>query len=207
MAYKYKTTRKQRGKTQKIFLVEHNPISKYVKEYVVMGTTGNIYKVKIQETPVCTCWDYMTRHRRCKHIYFILCRIMKVNQSKEDTPSFSKRALFTASKSIFESGEQYFFNNCTSNTPSRHFSTAGAKNCAFQFTILFIKSYISFVGDFFMMEPAEYKDFAIVSNLGLTKGSLRGERLLFINSPSFFYFYMLFNVLNLFKNIFNNQNG
>jgi len=49
-----------------------------------MGSTGNIYNVIIKNAPECSCPDYTTRHKRCKHIYFILIRVMKVDDEDQD---------------------------------------------------------------------------------------------------------------------------
>lgn len=79
------SSRKQRGKTQNIYLVEsryNDSVEK--REYVVLGSTGNVYTVEISICPTCTCPDYMTRGKRCKHIYFILTRVMKITVQNED---------------------------------------------------------------------------------------------------------------------------
>lgn len=71
--------RKQRGITQKLFLIETlTKKDEISREYVIMGSTGNVYNVTISFDPVCTCPDYTTRANRCKHIFFVLVRIMKV---------------------------------------------------------------------------------------------------------------------------------
>lgn len=82
--------RKSRGQTQKIFLVmTHNIDNNSQRSYDVMGTTGNVYTVCIKQSPTCTCPDYKTRYRRCKHIYFVLTRIMKVKKEEEDIKEYS----------------------------------------------------------------------------------------------------------------------
>ena len=71
--------RKQRAIVQKLFLIE--TIEKkddLSREYVIMGSTGNVYNITITNNPTCTCPDYLTRSSRCKHIFFVLVRIMKV---------------------------------------------------------------------------------------------------------------------------------
>lgn len=84
--------RKQRGLKQKLFLIEAvETVEKLTKIYKVMGSTGNIYTVTIKEKPECTCPDYTTRYKRCKHIYFILTRIMKVDDP--DSEIYSKKEL------------------------------------------------------------------------------------------------------------------
>jgi hypothetical protein len=83
--------RKDRGKNQRIFLVmtyEHDEDA-LERKYEVMGTTGNVYTVCIKTSPECTCPDYTTRHKRCKHIYFVLSRIMGVSHDKEDIKEYS----------------------------------------------------------------------------------------------------------------------
>ena len=70
-------SRKIRGLTQRLYLIE-SIISndQYEKIYAIMGSTGNVYHVTITNMPTCTCPDYTTRNRRCKHIYFTLIKIM-----------------------------------------------------------------------------------------------------------------------------------
>ena len=87
-------TRKQRGTTQSIFLIETVKSQKeYEREYVVMGSTGNIYHVLITNNPTCTCPDFITRGNRCKHIYFVLLRIMKVDPDNEDQEEYDEEEL------------------------------------------------------------------------------------------------------------------
>jgi hypothetical protein len=72
--------RKQRAFSQKLFLIETCSSTKYV----VMGSTGNVYDVLISRVPLCTCPDNTVNKRRCKHIYFILCKVMKFNDPDKD---------------------------------------------------------------------------------------------------------------------------
>lgn len=87
--------RKSRGKIQKIYLVmTHEYIAnKLERSYEVMGTTGNVYNVCITTSPTCTCPDYTSRHKRCKHIYFVLSRIMKVKIEQEDIEKYDNKDL------------------------------------------------------------------------------------------------------------------
>ena len=54
-----------------------------IREFSVMGTTGNVYTVTIENEPSCTCPDFQLRQRRCKHIFFILMRVMKVDNERQ----------------------------------------------------------------------------------------------------------------------------
>ena len=86
--------RKQRGQTQALFLIETlENTNKYERVYDIMGSTGNVYRVAIKQKPTCTCPDYKKRESNCKHIYFVLLRIMKVNKQNEDKSIFSKLEL------------------------------------------------------------------------------------------------------------------
>jgi len=87
--------RKSRGKAQRIFLIlthEYNE-NELERKYEVMGTTGNVYTVIIKNKPSCTCPDHTNRYKRCKHIYFVLTRIMKVKPSQEDISTYDDEDL------------------------------------------------------------------------------------------------------------------
>ncbi len=73
--------RKSRSLTQRLYLIEAIPPpgQDLVREYMIMGSTGNIYKVSIKNQCKCTCPDQTKRQNLCKHIYFVLLRIMKVD--------------------------------------------------------------------------------------------------------------------------------
>ena len=101
--------RKQRGLSQKIYLIESISVSEYVKKFNVCGTTGNVYTVSIKETPICTCPDHMVRRRRCKHIYFVLLRVLKVKY----TMMFDDDNSIDEDQEVYSQGElERMFNNC-----------------------------------------------------------------------------------------------
>lgn len=88
--------RKLRGLIQKLYLVETLPAT--VPEelsYQIMGSTGNVYTVTISTNPSCTCPDYQTRHNRCKHIYFVLLRIMQVPDKDTNIITYTKQEVIT----------------------------------------------------------------------------------------------------------------
>jgi hypothetical protein len=94
--------RKKRGKAQRIFLImthEHNS-DVLERKYEVMGTTGNAYAVTVKNIPTCTCPDHTLRNKRCKHIYFVLTRIMKVEPDQEDIDEYSDQDLRDMFKNI-----------------------------------------------------------------------------------------------------------
>jgi hypothetical protein len=85
--------RKDRGIKQKIYMIEYDRRGEYNIFFKVMGTTKNVYTVTIKKEPECTCPDYITRFNRCKHIYFILRRIMNVGEEIEDNKTYKKTQL------------------------------------------------------------------------------------------------------------------
>ena len=88
------TQRKQRGLAQRLFLIETlEPKEEKVRQYVVMGSTGNVYTVTVTNVPTCTCPDHVTRGNRCKHIFFVLLRIMRVGEAEADVDVYSDQAL------------------------------------------------------------------------------------------------------------------
>lgn len=76
--------RKERGKSQNLYLIERlAETNDLQRSYIIMGSSGNVYTVMIKQAPTCTCPDFKSRGKRCKHIYFVLVRIMKVtNEDK-----------------------------------------------------------------------------------------------------------------------------
>lgn len=71
--------RKERGITQKLFLINTNKKSNTQCLFNIMGLTGNIYLVDICNNPTCTCPDFKKRKLTCKHIYFVLLRVLKLS--------------------------------------------------------------------------------------------------------------------------------
>jgi hypothetical protein len=78
-------SRKERALYQKLYLIETIPSTQELeKEFVVMGSTGNVYTVKICSEPSCTCPDFLRRQRNCKHIFFILLKVMKIDEVDQE---------------------------------------------------------------------------------------------------------------------------
>ncbi|QIW97456.1 hypothetical protein AMS68_002974 [Peltaster fructicola] len=49
-----------------------------IEEFLIAGSTGNVYTVTITHKPTCTCGDWIFRRRSCKHILYILHHTLKV---------------------------------------------------------------------------------------------------------------------------------
>ena len=77
----------ERCYTDNIYLIESLPPEEeypYERNYLIMGNSGKTYTVTISNEPSCTCPDYTTRGNRCKHIYFVLIRIMNIYEYTEE---------------------------------------------------------------------------------------------------------------------------
>lgn len=97
---------KQKALTERLFLVDIKEKSKdeLEREFDVMGSTGNVYKVVIKKNSTCKCPDFLFRKNTCKHLYFVYLKVLK---AKGDFPKiFTKPQL-----------EKLFFNleNITNN--------------------------------------------------------------------------------------------
>jgi hypothetical protein len=80
-----KEERKERAKSQRLFLLKEQwkSNSDENQDYLcdVLGTTGNVYHVNyVDDNWSCTCPDYLKREANCKHIYFVLYRVLKWNE-------------------------------------------------------------------------------------------------------------------------------
>ena len=72
----------ERCYTDNIYLIESVPPDSEddtERTYVIMGHSGHVYNVTMSHRPKCTCPDFYLRGNRCKHIYFVLIRIMNID--------------------------------------------------------------------------------------------------------------------------------
>lgn len=85
--------RKQRALRQRIFFVDARATDSHMC-FEVLGTTDNSYQVKFAADKgawSCTCPDYAPRGRmprhghRCKHIFFVLARVLHLAIDEHDT--------------------------------------------------------------------------------------------------------------------------
>eukprot|EP01084_Bolivina_argentea_P253370 425571_1 len=60
-------------------LIAIKEIAKYEKEYTICSSTGNIYYVRIGTLNYCTCYQYSNKTIQCKHILFVLIKVIKIN--------------------------------------------------------------------------------------------------------------------------------
>lgn len=87
--------RMQRANTQKIS-VELMYITNDTVTCQVIGTTGNLYVVNLNGIPSCTCLDYEKNYNKCKHILYVLHKLLKLDNLNRS--SIPKNEILTAIK-------------------------------------------------------------------------------------------------------------
>jgi len=64
-------------------------------DYKVLGTRGVEYTVHLCQQPTCDCPDYLTRQLRCKHILFVLRRVLGLNANVASKRSYTSAEIQT----------------------------------------------------------------------------------------------------------------
>ncbi|TNY18326.1 hypothetical protein DMC30DRAFT_418930 [Rhodotorula diobovata] len=72
--------RADRVYSQRFFCVERKRTGETSEEYKVLGSTGNLYTVRIDKVPTCDCPDGL-KGNKCKHQLFVLLKILQIPQS------------------------------------------------------------------------------------------------------------------------------
>ena len=85
--------RKSRAVTEKLYIREIECISDNHKKFKVLGSTGNMYDVNINQNPTCSCPDFKMRHVRCKHIFYVFHKILGIDKQYEDNVKYSEKEL------------------------------------------------------------------------------------------------------------------
>jgi len=67
----------ERALKQRMYLINATMIAENDWAFVVEGSTGLHYNVLINNKLSCSCKDFETRSLICKHIYFIIARVLK----------------------------------------------------------------------------------------------------------------------------------
>lgn len=97
--------RLERSTSQPLYLIRRDDdkkqiLSKLSCEFDLLGSTGNVYQVTLSHVPSCTCPDFQRRGDLCKHIFFILIKVIGLNQS--NPLSYQKAYVTSELKTLFE---------------------------------------------------------------------------------------------------------
>ncbi|GKY94718.1 hypothetical protein MPSEU_000437300 [Mayamaea pseudoterrestris] len=65
-----------RGVTQRLYLIERTEEGPDEMVFSVLGSTGNVYQVTLTHIPTCTCPDFMRKQDVCKHMIFVLTKVV-----------------------------------------------------------------------------------------------------------------------------------
>ena len=131
------STRIERCFTDNLYLVESIPQNSNEEKkriYLIMGSTGNVYSVVITNKPTCTCPDFRQRKKRCKHIYFVLIRIMKVENpiikkfTNENLDEMFNNIPLITNNLIVDKSKRDKFHEITNNIKSNDNNEKNKKN-------------------------------------------------------------------------------
>ncbi|KAK7694044.1 hypothetical protein QCA50_003620 [Cerrena zonata] len=85
--------RAERVATQRMYMIDRSRNGDELKEtFSVLGSTGNVYSVKVDKLPSCNCPDAL-KGNHCKHILFIFLKVLQVTQA---SGYWYQKALLTA---------------------------------------------------------------------------------------------------------------
>jgi hypothetical protein len=82
---KDKLQRLGRALNERLYLLSWKILGDDRHDFAVLGSTGNVYTVCVARTTDCTCQDAQKGHS-CKHIYFIICKVLKTDYTDSDLP-------------------------------------------------------------------------------------------------------------------------
>jgi Ring finger domain/SWIM zinc finger len=102
--------RMERAISQRLYLVERqepgilhdddDDASCCSGNFVVLGSTGNVYTVTLQGNPCCNCPDWCKREDLCKHLIFVLVKV--IGLSTNDPLSYQKAYLPSEVRRLLE---------------------------------------------------------------------------------------------------------
>jgi len=82
-----------RALSQRLYLLERRDDASTAEspsaDFMVLGSTGNVYKVQINGCPCCDCPDFVRRQSPCKHVLFVWLRVLRLDP--EDPRIWQKR--------------------------------------------------------------------------------------------------------------------
>ncbi|GAA5893907.1 RING finger protein [Sporobolomyces salmoneus] len=72
--------RVDRVMSQRFFCIGRTRTSEITEEFKVLGSTGNVYTIRVGHVPTCDCPDGQ-KGNHCKHILFVFLKILQIPQS------------------------------------------------------------------------------------------------------------------------------
>eukprot|EP00808_Paulinella_micropora_P023180 g532.t1 len=65
----------------RLHLIDRDDEDEGQAEYVVKGSTGNVYYVQLNTQPKCSCRDQRVRKLKCKHMLFVFLRVLGLKEA------------------------------------------------------------------------------------------------------------------------------
>jgi hypothetical protein len=101
-------SRLERAFVQRIYLMQSSHPNEREFGFMVMGASGLPYNIKIRQGSFisCSCPDHDKNHKLCKHLLFVLIRVLKESRTTVRNEYFTN-GLFVTTPSTFEKCIQY----------------------------------------------------------------------------------------------------
>lgn len=96
----------ERALHQRLYLINQTDESKegaLCKKFAVLGSTGNVYDVRIEQRPSCSCPD-ARKGDICKHILFIMFKVLRMRY--DSNLVYQKALLQSELRDIFATAQQ-----------------------------------------------------------------------------------------------------
>jgi len=71
----------KRALEERLFVVDNLDVSSSCRQFAIMGSTGNVYTVQIGSDVRCTCPDFARGFHNCKHLLYVLIRVLRVSRT------------------------------------------------------------------------------------------------------------------------------
>jgi hypothetical protein len=96
-------SRLERAFVQRIYLMRMTHPTEREFDFMVMGASGLPYNIKIRQGSFisCSCPDHEKNHKLCKHLLFVLIRVLKESRTNVRNSYFAQ-GLFVTTSSTFE---------------------------------------------------------------------------------------------------------
>jgi hypothetical protein len=99
-------SRLDRAFKQRIYLMNAEKKSEDTFSFIVMGASGKPYNLLVGLTIQCSCPDHTQSHKLCKHLLFLLIRVLKQSRNYVKNNYFNK-PIFMTKKDTFELCNKY----------------------------------------------------------------------------------------------------
>lgn len=97
--------RKEKGITSNFKMEDY-----YVRDdliYVKVLSSSNSYNVNITKNPSCTCQDFTFRKKKCKHIYYVLMKVLRISEELEDKNKYTDEEIKDMGKTFLSLDHGY----------------------------------------------------------------------------------------------------